>query len=100
VSLSANPLIGLGLPGERLVKQLTPLYVVIGYNPLLSLQREERLYLSISPDEGPSSSAWKKLNASYVMSATVFPPRCKDKNYLAKNVQCELYFFAKVVLFF
>ena len=34
------------------------------------------------------------------MSATDFPSRCKDKNNLAKNVQCELYFFCKYTYFF
>ena len=33
------------------------------------------------------------------MSATDFPPRCKDKNNLAKNVQCELIFLQKYVFF-
>ena len=35
----------------RLEKQLTPMYDVIGHSPLLSLQWEERLYLSKFPDE-------------------------------------------------
>lgn len=33
------------------------------------------------------------------MSVTDFPSLCKDKNNLANNVLCELYFFANVVLF-
>ncbi len=33
------------------------------------------------------------------MSMTDFPPRGKYKNYLAYNVQCEPYFFAKVAFF-
>ena len=33
------------------------------------------------------------------MSATDFPPRCKDKNYLAKNVHVSRIFFAKVRIF-
>jgi len=46
-------------------------------------------------DECPSSSLWKKLNASYVMSATDFPPQRKDKKNLANNVHCELQFLQK-----
>ena len=38
---------------------------------------------------------WKKLNASYVMSATDFPSRGKYKNNLANDVHCELYFLQK-----
>ena len=34
------------------------------------------------------------------MSTTDFPSRDKYKNYLANDVHCELYFFAKVVIFF
>lgn len=33
------------------------------------------------------------------MSMTDYPSRGKDKNYLAYNVQCEPYFFAKVAFF-
>lgn len=33
------------------------------------------------------------------MSATDFPPRCKDKNNLAKNVQCEPIFLQKYLFF-
>jgi hypothetical protein len=33
------------------------------------------------------------------MSATDYPPRCKDKYYFAENVQSELKFYAKVELF-
>ena len=29
------------------------------------------------------------------MSATDFPPRCKDKKNLANDVHCELYFLQK-----
>ena len=46
------------------------------------------------------SSLWKKLNASYVMSATDFPPRCKYKKNLANDVHCELYFLQKYTIFF
>ena len=33
------------------------------------------------------------------MSATDYPPRCKDKNNLAKNVQCEPIFLQKYLFF-
>jgi len=36
VSLSANLPVGLRLPERMIKKQLTPLYVVIGHNPILS----------------------------------------------------------------
>ena len=44
-------------------------------------------------------TSWKKLNASYVMSATDYPPQCKDKKNLANDVHCELYFLQKYVIF-
>ena len=40
-------------------------------------------------------TSWKKLNASYVMSATDYLPRCKYKKNLANDVHCELYFLQK-----
>ena len=33
------------------------------------------------------------------MSATDYPPRCKDKKNLANDVHCELYFLQKYALF-
>ena len=39
---------------------------------------------------------WKKLNASNIVTATDSPPRCKVKNNLANDVQCEL----KIIIFY
>ncbi len=74
------------------------MYVAIGYNPP-TISTEGRtslpfqLFMKVS-----KFSAWKKLNASYGMSATDFPPRCKDKNYLANDVHVSR-IFAKILLF-
>ena len=94
VSLSANLTEGLRLPEKKIRKQLTP-NVWSKDIPILSLQREERLHFSIFSRELSKFSVWKKLTASYVMSATDYPPRCKDKHLFWNDVQCELKFLQK-----
>ena len=54
----------------------------------------------MSMHTGLSPCACKKLNASYVMSATDSPPQCKDKKKLANDVHCELYFLQKYAKIF
>ena len=75
----------------RLVKQLTPLYEVRIYLNYHN-QGKNAVTSPYYSDECPSSSLWRKLNASYVMSATDSPPRCKDKNNLANNVHVSRIF--------
>ena len=90
VSLSANLTEGLRLPEKEISKTAHTLVWCRWHEPLLSILREERLYFSIFSWELSKFSVWKKLNASYVMSATDSPPRCKDKKNLANDVHCEL----------
>ena len=64
------------------------------YNP----SREERFVCPVRSELSRFSernSAKRFLN----MSAALSVRRYKDKNYLANNVHCEPYFFAKVLLF-
>ena len=78
----------------RLVKQLTPLYEVRIYLNYHN-QGKNAVTSPYYSDECPSSSLWRKLNASNAMTATDSPPRCKDKHLFSNDVHCELYFLQK-----
>jgi hypothetical protein len=99
VSLSANLLVGLRLPERMIKKQLTPLYVVIGVIQYYHHQGKHVFLFQSFKGKLSKFTSWKKLNASYVMSATDYPPRCKDKKNLANDIHCELYFLQNYFIF-
>ena len=92
MSLSANPTEGLRLPEKKIRKQLTPLYDVYGMSHYYQTKGRTSLPFQSFCGKLSKFTSWKKLNASYVMSATDFPPRCKDKKNLANDVHVSRIF--------
>ena len=97
VSLSANLTDRPWTAWKKDQKQLTPLYD----DRIYLYYHNQGKYAITSPfcsDECPSSSLWRKLNASYVMSATDYPPQSQRYAKFSKRTNVSCYFLQKYTI--